>query len=58
MSRPFSPAANPIHRRRESFSASALAVVTEVNRFQRARFSEHRILVAETPAGWRVLNPV
>src|SRR5882672_1828403 len=41
-----------------NFSASALAVVTEVNRFTGGGFSEHRILVAETPAGWRVLNPV
>jgi hypothetical protein len=41
-----------------SLSATGLAVVTEVNRFTGGGFSEHRILVAETPAGWRVLNPV
>ncbi len=35
-----------------------LIVVTEINRFAQGGYSEQRILVSETPGGWRVLNPV
>jgi hypothetical protein len=35
-----------------------VAVVTEVCRFPDGGFSQQQILVAETPQGWRVLNPV
>jgi hypothetical protein len=43
---------------RGNSSALGFAVVTEVNRFTGGGFSEHRILVAQRPQGWRVLNPV
>ena len=39
-------------------SALSFAVVTEVNRYAQGGDSQHRILVAETPRGWRVLNPL
>jgi hypothetical protein len=35
-----------------------LIVVTEINRFAQGGYSEQRILVCETPGGWRVLNPL
>jgi hypothetical protein len=35
-----------------------LIVVTEINRFAQGGYSEQRILVCETPGGWRVLNPI
>jgi hypothetical protein len=35
-----------------------LIVVTEINRFAQGGYSEQRILVCETPDGWRVLNPI
>lgn len=42
--------------KRESHS-DKIVVVTEVCRFPDGRFSEQRVLVAQTPHGWRVLNP-
>ena len=35
-----------------------LVVVTELNRFTQGGYSEQRVLVCETPDGWRVLNPI
>lgn len=35
-----------------------IVLVTEVCRFPDGGFSQQQILVAETPQGWRVLNPV
>ena len=35
-----------------------VVVVTEVCRFPDGGFSQQEMLVAETPQGWRVLNPV
>jgi hypothetical protein len=35
-----------------------VVVVTELCRFPDGGFSQQQILVAETPLGWRVLNPV
>jgi hypothetical protein len=35
-----------------------VVLVTEICRFPDGGFSQQRILVAETPQGWRVLNPV
>lgn len=38
--------------------ADKVVLVTEVCRFPDGGFSRQQILVAETPEGWRVLNPV
>lgn len=38
--------------------ADKVVVVTEMCRFPDGGFSEQHMLVAETPEGWRVLNPV
>jgi hypothetical protein len=35
-----------------------VVLVTEMCRFPDGGFSEQQVLVAETPQGWRVLNPV
>jgi len=38
--------------------ADKVVIVTEVCRFPDGGFSQQQVLVAETPQGWRVLNPV
>jgi hypothetical protein len=38
--------------------ADKIVLITEMCRFLDGGFSEQQILVAETPQGWRVLNPV
>jgi hypothetical protein len=38
--------------------SEGVVIVTELCRFPDARFSQQKILVAETPKGWRVLNPI
>jgi len=43
--------------RREPYAEGVVAV-TEFCRFPGGRLTSQRILVAETPAGWRVLNPL
>jgi hypothetical protein len=43
--------------KRESY-ADKVVLITQVCRSRNGGFSQHRILVAETPRGWRVLNPV
>jgi hypothetical protein len=43
--------------KRESY-ADKVVLVTEVCRSPDGGFVQHRILVAETPRGWRVLNPL
>ena len=43
--------------KREPYS-DKVVIVTEVCRFRDGGFSQQQMLVAETPQGWRVLNPV
>ena len=38
--------------------ADKVVLVTEMCRFPDGGFSQQQILVAETPRGWRVLNPI